>query len=771
MDDANLTMEPGLAGAVPGYPVAFRALVLATVASWTGTGWLPAQDPPQEPPGVTLEIEGEYISFAINESAGLPILDFIKLAERLTGKVFTFDRTGLLAATPTGSAEVTFIGTVRMRREDFFSFFQTMLYIKGFACVLRGEGEAELVEIVAIQGPKRGEIQSGARYVPPEDIPQYAGQTGVTILTSVPLQHIQVQVATNSLRPFFAQSSQVGAGLTLGNVGNNAAMLLQGYGPQVNAAYQLLRLVDVPQETVDLDFRVVRLEHAAPEELREVLDEILNDRQSAIPQGVTGGALGLGQRPRLKIVAQPHLGSLILSGAPEQIVEAQDLIARLDVPIEADAGDIHVIRLKNVLAQDLRDTLDQFLQQDLQAEQRATAGQGAAASTRQERRTVIQAHAESNSILISGSPTKYLQVRRLIDELDERQPQVLIEAALVELRTSDLSQFGVELAILDIGGDEFTRGFGFTSFGLSTFEDTDGDGLPDSRLPDINSPLQGVTGGILSSDDFAIPFLLNALAQDELANILSMPSVVVNNNEAANVDILEERITTTVNQGTATTQSGAGPPREAGISLSISPTISSSNYLRLNILMDVSRFITTFDPADPTGGPKLSRTIQTQVTLPSGDTMVFGGVVDDAESEARSGVPILQDIPLIGWLFQTGRTETIKTNLYFFVTPTILDEDDFSDLAQLSWRKKLEAAEYIGHQRMQLVDRKWRQGRPETLEDSGATIEDLDAFGGFEIPYYERPSRDSGISGPPVLPNDRTDRGEQTGRPDRGGGH
>jgi hypothetical protein len=75
--------------------------------------------------------------------------------------------------------------------------------------------------------------------------------------------------------------------------------------------------------------------------------------------------------------------------------------------------------------------------------------------------------------------------------------------------------------------------FGFTSFGQSIFEDTDDDGIPDTRLPDFDNPLQGLTGGIISGGDFAVPFLLNALSSDDRANILSMPSVLVNNNEAA----------------------------------------------------------------------------------------------------------------------------------------------------------------------------------------------------------------------------------------------
>jgi hypothetical protein len=126
-------------------------------------------------------------------------------------------------------------------------------------------------------------------------------------------------------------------------------------------------------------------------------------------------------------------------------------------------------------------------------------------------------------------------------------------------------------------------------------------------------------------------------------------------------------------------------------------------------------------------------------------------VIEDQESTDSSGIPILKDIPILGYLFRSSTDNQRKTNLYFFLTPHILNEEDFSDLAELSFRKKLEASSYIGSNRLQIVDRKWRDGRPETLEDSGATIDDIDARGGFQIPFYERPDRDtSTLRGPPT---------------------
>jgi len=334
---------------------------------------------------------------------------------------------------------------------------------------------------------------------------------------------------------------------------------------------------------------------------------------------------------------------------------------------------------------------------------------------------------------------------------------VLIECALVELTTGDLQRFGVELGLVDLAENgDFERGFGFTSFGQSVFEDTDDDGVPDTRLPDFDNPLQGLTGGIISGGDFAVPLLIAALASDDRANILSLPSVLVNNNNEAQIVTEEERPTLeSVSNASASTQS-SGSPRNAGITLSISPTISRNNYLRLNISLEVSRFVGAFDPNSATGGGVvLRRTIRTQVTMPSGDTMVLGGVIDDQESHSEGGIPFLKDLPLLGFLFKRSESTSSKTNLYFFVSPTILDEDDFDDLWQISLQKKMEAERYIGTRRLRVIDRKWTGGNQRQaliLEDPGTTVEDLDAQAENELPYYHRPDRQVTRPGKPAGP-------------------
>ncbi len=709
----------------------------------------------QGEPDKDFEVKSEdgYISITVNEEDGIPLRDFIKLAQRFTGKVFTYSEQEIGPASNKAN-NIKFIGPMRVKEENFFAFFQTMLYIKDFACTVRGEGDTELVEIIFLKSAAGAQISSSATFVSSEDLPKYRNQTGVMILTTVSMEHLDANKATQQLRPFFAPGQAGGRGLTFGNVGNVSSILLQGFGPQVYSAYELLMLADVPADDIDLLIEPVSLEYEAAEELEPILTELLGTRRpvAASPQGAAAA-----NQP-MKILAQVSSNTLLLSGTRDQVNEAKNLIAVLDRPLEEKgSGNVSVIRLQNVRANDLRQVLNDFVNQDLQAEQQAQAGQ--APNTRRPRKPVVVAHEESNKLLISAPATKFAEMRKIIAELDKRQRQVLVECAVVELVTADLKRFGIELGLLDIAEDS-TRPFGFTTQGLTTFQDTDDDGLPDTRLPDFDNPLQGFTGGILNTGgDFSIPVILNALGSNDRSNVLSLPSVLVNNNESATVVSTEQRPTQTTNQGTSTTQSGFGGFEGAGITLNISPSISSNNYLRLNISLEVSRFLSAFDPNGVTPGPIATRTISTQVTMPGGHTMVLGGVIEDQESVSNSGVPFLKDIPILGWLFKTQATEDRKTNLYFFLTPHILDEEDFSDLAKISFERKLQAEEYIGRSRLQVVDPTWTGGtQPGMLEDPLSTMEDYDKAIGGEFPHYTRPPRTEENGVAPTRPGNNDDK-------------
>ncbi|MEM9803624.1 MAG: type II and III secretion system protein, partial [Planctomycetota bacterium] len=182
--------------------------------------------------------------------------------------------------------------------------------------------------------------------------------------------------------------------------------------------------------------------------------------------------------------------------------------------------------------------------------------------------------------------------------------------------------------------------------------------------------------------------------------------------------------------GAGQTQENFAGYEEAGITLEISPSISASRYLRLDVFLEVSTFIGSVQGAIPP--PRVTRTIETQINVPDGATMVIGGIVIDNQSDTRTQVPWLGDIPILGRLFSRETGNRDRTVLYFFVTPHILEDTEFADLAEISFQKKLEAAREIGLDRIQKVDPTFG-----VADEFGSSI----SLEGFDLPLYTAPAR------------------------------
>jgi general secretion pathway protein D len=385
-----------------------------------------------------------------------------------------------------------------------------------------------------------------------------------------------------------------------------------------------------------------------------------------------------------------------------------------------------------VRAEELAETLEEFLEGASRIEQAvagAGRGQGQGAvpgGTSRDSEIVVVPDVTTNSLLVAASRRRYEEVEDLVHRLDRRQEQVLIETALIELSGRESFNLGVELGFADIPATG-TGGFGVTSFGIGTFADSDGDGIPDIKLAgDANGqPGLGVTAGIFDSDDFSLPVLISAVKTRDNTNVLNIPSVLVNNNGSATVTSVESQPTTDVNQSNVTTQESFGGYEDAGITLEISPSISASGYLRLDITLEVSIFSGTF--SGPIPPPKITRTIQTSVSVPNGATMVIGGIITQNRTDNRTGVPWLLDLPLVGSLFRTETENEQQTTLYFFVTPHILKDENFADLAEYSYKVKLNAADKIGADRIRMVDPRFGADEANVLE-------------GFEVPLYKSPA-------------------------------
>jgi general secretion pathway protein D len=695
-----------------------------------------AQDPAQQGKVPFIQEVGDFYIINIDETEGVDLESLTKMCQVATGKNFVYDEA---TKQELANKKARMFGEKRVPKDDFYSFYQILMFIHGFTLTKVGPDHLAvyLVQTIQpVQGRGAGNLQNEPVYVDPDDLDQWADQVATKVITVLHLPHTDVRTIGNSLRQLM--NDQTGSSIL--PVGTTNSVVLTGFASTVASHARILRLVD-EEAAKDIGvqplFEVIRLEFAAAEDLADILEQLLEaskrqqqQQRQANAQGATGQIQTAGGET--KILTYPRTNSLLVMALPDDMVSIKELVARLDVEVVEPERTYHVYVLEHVKAKDLSEVLEDFIQGASRVQGQGARGgganvQGAAQPgvglSSRDNEVVVVPDETTNSLLIAASRRRYQEMEELIHRLDRRQEQVLIETALIELTGRDNLDLGVELGFADIPGSG-TGGFGVTNFGLGSFVDTDNDGIPDIKVPNTNV---GVTAGILDADDFSMPVLIAALRDRRDSNVLNIPSVLVNNNGSATVTTVDEQPTTTVTLGGVggQTQENFNEYQKAGITMQISPSISASGYLRLDITLEVSNFLGVFQGSIPP--PRITRTIQTSVSVPDGDTMVVGGIIVDNKDKGRTSVPLLGDLPIVGALFRRDTENKNVTTLYFFVTPHILRDQNFADLAEISYRLKLNAAEKIGADRVKLIDPAF-----------GGAKDEVD-LRGFEVPLYRSP--------------------------------
>lgn len=695
---------------------------------------------PQDPQDVpVMQDIGDFYVLTFDESieGGVDLETLTKLCQEATGINFIY---GDDTAQQLSQKRVRMFGQKQIPKADFYAFYQILMFINDFVCTQVGPGPLAVVVVRSANPQNRagGNLKNDSIYVLPEDLEKFADQVATPITTVLHL-NIDSRQLTNSLRSLLTDANSQAAI----PVGNTNSLILQGYASQIVSLARFLQLVDnemAKQQDVQPVFEVIPLEFAAAEDIADMIEQLLEASRRVIQQnqagqaaaGATGNLRSGGGETRILVDSRTQ--SLLVMALPDDMKNIKELVARLDIDIVEPERTYHIVALDNIQAEEVAEVLEDFIS-DAQRVQPQGGGQAQQGQSRQGARgrdteIVVVPDPVTNSLLIAASKSRYEEVTDLIRNLDRRQDQVLIETALIELSDTDLRDIGVELGFAQIIGatSNAVGGFGVSQFGLSTLVDDpdDPDQLPDFRVPNATT---GLSAGILNGEDFSLPALVQALQEKTTSNVLNIPSVLVNNNGAATVTSIDEQPTTTLTQSgnTGTNQVTFDGYEEAGITMQISPSISASGYLRLSIYLEVSNFLGAFNSASQVPPPRVTRTIETIVNVPDGDTMVIGGIIVDNKSKTETGIPFLADIPLIGRLFRRDEESGSRTTLYFFVTPHILSDADFADLAEKSYEAKLDAAEVIGADRIRLVDPAFGQS------EHGIDLS------GFDVPLYKNP--------------------------------
>jgi general secretion pathway protein D len=261
---------------------------------------------------------------------------------------------------------------------------------------------------------------------------------------------------------------------------------------------------------------------------------------------------------------------------------------------------------------------------------------------------------ERNNIIIHSTKKEYLEISKMLKQLDTLPQQILIEVTIAEVTLRDSMQFGLEWFLKTRGKD---YGLSFRALGAGS---------------------AGVAGILTTtSGDFGASF--NALQTNKYVNVLSNPKLLVLNNHSGSINV-GNQVPIVSSRATASDLGGDGTQpsilqnimyRDTGIQLTVKPSINSQGFLTLNIHQNVSNAQTN-DTSSISSPLIFNRSISTDVLLKSGEMVVLGGLITENKSKDKTQLPILGSIPILGHLFSTSGDSIDKTELVIMVKPTIL---------------------------------------------------------------------------------------------------
>lgn len=549
---------------------------------------------------------------------------------KLTGKNFIID--------PRVKGKVTVITNKPMNRDQVYQVFLSLLSVHGYAAI---PGESA-IKIIPDANAKQGSIKTVQRA-------QF--QDGDELITQViPIEFINASQLIPILRPLIPQRGHLAA-----NAESNVLII----SDTASNVARLLEIIDRIDQQVDKEVEMIRLRHA---NATDVVNMVKQLRQP-----------GKQDAASYSLIPDERVNSVLLSGDKQERVRIRALISHMDIPLETGAGDTHVIYLKYAKAQDMVSVLMGVSKTFTQDKTLSKTGQGASLTSTSSGLVNIQADEANNALIINAPAGVIRSLRSVIQQLDIRRAQVLVEAVLAEVRYDRASELGVQWVLDGTDGGTKDGAIGFLNFS----------GFGSGILGVLESPPQisdGLSVGLGSFTDGALSLgaLVRALAGDANSNILSTPSLVTLDNQEAsivvgqNVPFITGQYPNTGGGSTPLNPFQTIQREDVGLTLKIKPQINEGDTVMMEISQEVSSLTSSTVGSDLITN---KRAITTSVLVNDDQILVLGGLMEDTMREAEQKIPGLGDIPGLGWMFKYKKMEKSKTNLMVFIHPTILKDD------------------------------------------------------------------------------------------------
>ncbi len=558
------------------------------------------------------------------------IRQVVEAVSAVTGKNFILD--------PRVTGRVTLLSPTPLGPDALYEAFLSILQVHGYVAIESGDLIKIIPDATARQFPTAIGTDAAAG---PDDLATQVIQ----------LRNVGATQLVPILRPLIPQYGHLVA-----HAGSNM-LIISDRAANVARMVAIIRRID---QASDEDIEVVPLQHASASEIVRVM--------TALTQTPRGD----GAPVTTSLVADARTNSVLIGGDRNERLRLRTLIAHLDTPLE-EGGDTQVRYLRYADAEELATKLQQHATGQAQA---AAGGQAGASATNIDKISVW-ADTQTNAIVVNAPPKMMRSLMQIVDKLDIRRAQVLVEAIIVEVIVDKQNELGVSVAVADTTGENSPLAVtNFPDFlsGVVQIGGAVGGGVADPSGLIGEGATIGV--GRISDDGVSFAAILAAVEGDADTNLISTPSIMTTDNEEATLNVGQEvpfvtgSFTNTGGTGGAVNPFQTIQRQQIGVKLSITPQINEGDSMVLDISQEISSIAQS-----AAGAVDLitnQRIIETTVIVDDGEILVLGGLLEDVLRESDQRVPILGRIPLLGNLFRSRQTEKTKTNLMVFIRPTIL---------------------------------------------------------------------------------------------------
>jgi general secretion pathway protein D len=547
--------------------------------------------------------------------SNLEIEEFIRLVGKLT------DRNILITQKVSGTVDM--VSSAPVYDTELMDILISVLESKGFTMIKNGS----IYEIVRSNDAAKSTYK----------VEQQDSRLGGSLMTTqvITVRGENVDIVAAKIRYL------ISTGAKLMTMKESNTILLTDYPKNIETVKKVIDQIDTKREN---EVKIIPIKHT---EIKKLQAKLVDISKSIFNEKIDA--------EQVKVLLDENTNSIILVGKSSNLTKLEELIAKLD--IEALSSSVQIFILKNSDVKSVVASLNEIISKQTFADPALKPN--------------ISASEEINGVIAVGDPSVINGIKAIIDELDKEKFQVYVKARIVEINKNDAQNIGIKYGFA--AGDVSSSGLYAMS---ANFGDASLTNLASSSVLDY---LGGIGSGAKSA--LALGATLDFLEANGASKSVSNPSILCVNNQESSIYVGK---TISITTGSVTSSATSVPGttnsykrEDVGLTLKIKPRVSSTDKVTLNVETILENVLDD-GSNNATGQPVTSKQeVKTQAILSHGEDIIIGGLVKAYESNTKTKVPLLGDIPWIGeWLFSSNSTSLQEDNLIVILTPYIVDKSE-----------------------------------------------------------------------------------------------